>query len=112
MSEIGKSEIGKINTSYNTQQLGKKNDPIEEKAENNRDEITELTGAKALGGINQAMLKTDNIDKDMEILLKNPQKVDDAEKLYDIAMSIMPENLSDEDKANYAAAATVVATEG
>ena len=109
MSEIGKSEIGKINANYGTQ-LGKKTSPIEEKAE--RTEIKEYNNP-GLDAAGRAMVSSSgNIETDMAEFLKNPKRVDDAEKLYDIAMSVMPENLSEAEKAKYAAAAAVIATEG
>ena len=99
MSEIGKSEIGKINTSYSTQQLGIKNNPKEEKAEE-RTEIKEFNnpGAEAIG---RAGVITDNLNSDIKKIIEAPSILDDSEKLYEVAEQVAIANGTTSNKYMY-----------
>lgn len=106
MSEIGKSEIGKINTNYSTQKLGK-NSPIEEKTE--RPEIKEFNnpGADAIG---RAGVIKDNLNNDIKKIIEAPSILDDSETLYKAAEQVAIANGATPEEA--AAIAAGLATEG
>jgi len=107
MSEIGKSDISKINANYNTQMLGKNNSPIEEKAE--RAEIREFNnpGAEAVG---RAMINPDNLDNDIKKIIEAPSILDDSETLYKAAEQVaMAKGATPEEAAAIAAG---ISTEG